>query len=1077
MGMMGFLLQNTSAQEILPGSSPDVENGEHMFYLQNMPPDSFEALEEEIKGDKGILEHLEQAQCGGWNFEKSAQNAIPNVQGLPGRDGEPFAQIELGMAQRDEVSGLLEDGYTFPDTEHVWGWTSACRPGFPSYYKNNVPCKNAKECAELQGRLNRWQRPEWRCMWWEFEGFDGEGNELWQRRQKTVRGSCIERAKNDNDPYREPQQPAELQGCDSVRFQGWQYCCTGGRVTELDYEECNEFDGQPCLEHPDYDMQNVPVWTFVQDGKKKAGMWVQKSEERDTTRNTLRCEGDGGRTDAAHRDNNGEELERSPDRIETGCRVGRAPHEVPLQEPDFVEDENNEKTLKPRRYVSYFRAYTASYSRNKIAPEVPQDVNKMEDLPVHCFGLYNEFDPKKMTTIEEDYRCIFVMSDHANTFGNMHQTQQGTGEYGEGLFQDPPFELTEEEQRQSLWTNVYRSAVTGTKTIPERIAATFLDAETIHQKATVQMTEDEPRSSGALIRAFDDTVADTNPQRSIVRWWQQIQTDAHKHLLPGKVRLLLPSPWSLGLDPLDPFITPTPLEDLALHWKEDPVLQPIEIQLEVRDDLLGELARFLQSSLFAQMQEEPIPVIAPIGSPVEIRAIREGWCHWYKFQNKEGDCKNVSNAKLAELLKKLEEYEAYADRYRDMRAELALYLAKYVDIRKIIGENVGQWYKDNIAAFRNYQMLLEERMHEQLEWQAIQRYYTLHHDVVNQAWCRNDRFTTSIYSLLDPWMEPGGDIVVPNPPLTGCRDNRDNDGDWWTDAQGGDEDDPDCLQLSFASSRQKRENLSAETFPYIAVEQIPGAIFDLTQLTVSSGSVRIPVIKPVQIGISLQSIGPPAESDASAFIPKLPTPPEIPSIVDELPDTLFEVNVGEALPPINIPPSLGQSNFLEVMGNIRTIFQQMSVAYSRFWRSVQRELENNDCSKFNTGRCLHVEMDLRERLTRIGARPAILLKEDFLSIGEFRDAGNAHWAGTCPADDWTCQILPPEHTFPRRGWHVDMPDQEKEEEYIQETRNTMLQKNVQILGALPLRITSIDALPSIDIPTRFSLFSPSKPNP
>jgi hypothetical protein len=106
-----------------------------------------------------------------------------------------------------------------------------------------------------------------------------------------------------------------------------------------------------------------------------------------------------------------------------------------------------------------------------------------------------------------------------------------------------------------------------------------------------------------------------------------------------------------------------------------------------------------------------------------------------------------------------------------------------------------------------------------------------------------------------------------------------------------------------------------------------------------------------------------------------------------------------------------------------------------------------DCYALHADTCVHAEMDLRERLQRFGARPAVFLFEDLLSIGEFRpnpalldmDASESMSEGgqqektgygieSCPPEDWTCQLLVKYKDYPTHGWAIDWHQVHPQEE-------------------------------------------------
>ena len=130
-----------------------------IFEIEHEHPSDISSAKEDVIS---IESDIAQAQCGGWDWGQSVVGAIPQVSGLPGRYGAPLNQVRLGMAERNETMGFLEDGFFFPNKAQSQGWTSICRPGNPPYYQDGAaipPCNNPQDCAQLCENLNRWQFP------------------------------------------------------------------------------------------------------------------------------------------------------------------------------------------------------------------------------------------------------------------------------------------------------------------------------------------------------------------------------------------------------------------------------------------------------------------------------------------------------------------------------------------------------------------------------------------------------------------------------------------------------------------------------------------------------------------------------------------------------------------------------------------------------------------------------------------------------------------------------------------------------------------------------------------------------
>jgi hypothetical protein len=776
------------------------------------------------------------------------------------------------------------------------------------------------------------------------------------------------------------------------------------------YEQCKEGSSAACLSHPDH------------------------------LRNCIRCEGDGANTGKAGvpTDNNGEKIQRGAGALfnETGCRVGRSETQMPLPDPD-IQDVAGRKQILARRYRSFFRKYVgASFTRDAVQPEVPRDNNSENNLPVLCFGRYAEFDPKLTRVNNKAHNCVLYIRNHTQIWiNNMERSQKGKGDLADALnLPDPPYPKKQEEGEQTFWRN-------------NRIGGgddetNFLEMAIKYQRVNPQLKVKQIRSSGSLIRAFDETVATdpidpaniNNLKRTLVEWWQGLQTEGNKLFNEPTIRVVIPPAWSLDLDPTHPILSPVPPEEEAAQWDTDPLQQPIEVQVELRDDLLGDVADFLESSLLLQVQQERVPIAVPMGSSTELRIAREGWCKWHRYQNPDESCDDASGD-MGDLLDRLEEYADRIDEYRKLRAELSTYLAKYLEMHNTINRNVGEWVLDNARVIQEHREARDALAPLKNEWMAIQQVYRRFHDDGNFPWCRNDRFTTPIYSLLDPWMPGRPDL----------RDQQ-------------------------------------QLLPTFEIPRAPDLLFDMTRLTVSTGSIKIPVLEPIQVTVDVTSLRAPLDYNKDAKIPKIPPLPPIPTISANIDDRIPEVNVGQDLPPIvenPRPPEVNPEEILQKMRTVRQIITRMDQEYRLFWGTLNRvnDPSDLDCSRPNSGRCRHVEMDLVERFTRIGARPAVLLKEDFLSVKgpyqfsngpRFREPARYDGYDSCPKEDWACYLMNPQLDKGRAGWHIQHPTPEEQEEFISEIRKEAIESS--LFKGINLQVPPAKILPSFNKPADIQLY-------
>jgi hypothetical protein len=421
--------------------------------------------------------------------------------------------------------------------------------------------------------------------------------------------------------------------------------------------------------------------------------------------------------------------------------------------------------------------------------------------------------------------------------------------------------------------------------------------------------------------------------------------------------------------------------------------------IEAREDVLGGMLAYLKRTILLQFIEEPVPVVVPMGDPVELRILANAWCTWYMEKNRADSCDGISG-NAAGIVQRLREYADRIEEARSLRAELSHYQAKWLDHQHEIIDTIGQWLHTNVQQYQAYLESVREMQALRTYWQYIQAYYRHFHDDSNMPWCRNDRFTTSIYSLLD-------DINIWFP---GRRDGA-------MDYSAGIDGPP--------------TSGGNTTLPRITVQQLPDAVLDFSLIANAAGSLRIPVIKPVQVRLDTLTYAPPGFDSDNVPEPP-PSLPPIPSILALLPGDVLNVEIEGAPPQLRAffpprPPEIDRS----ALDNMRDIVGRMDYAYVRFWKSLVRNPDDvvdgteEDCVRWDDGPCMHVEMDLRERFQRMCARPAVILKEDLESIGEPRNPA-VEGVADCPREDWACQYLNAQREYPSYGFGITAPENESQ---------------------------------------------------
>lgn len=982
-------------------------------------PTDFQAVQRNVSTVQGDING---AQCGGWDFTLPVESRIPRVTGAPGRKGNVMDGGKLipevaagGLAKREEKTGAKEDGFIYPPSGLATGWSTVCRvhecgnsypyirecPGEP-------PCRNPEECRQLCTDLNAWMRRHQSCtaQWTEW---DADGNPF------------------DVFDFLEDTSP-----CRNIDNGDW--CQPGDEnwvAVDLRLQDM----------HP-----GANVWCDVDELLYCCSNAKVVDRENDPERNCLNCNGDGLEDpDTPGQDFNGEVI---ADLDKTGCRKGKnAPN--------------------GREYVSIYRRYLVSYERDTV-PVVEQDDANRSEVPVDCYCRYEEFDPKLRRTAAPDYRCVIMLEEEEKRFKRMKETQVGKGEYGQNSnLKDPAYDHdAPRDTRKDLWVNDFSDAfslLNGKKIqeSPKDNLFPLLQLDSTDIIPTAQLDEKRPFSSGSLLRSTDDTVHTDEPGRRIItEWWQEQETQANRLFTAAVLRLILPTPATVGLDLTDPFLTPKS----SSSQSSQPINRQI-IDVQIRstpEDLLSEVSAYLQDGLLIHVREEPVPLVVPLASPVELRALAQGWKRWGEEQ--EGEAKT----KAEMVSKKLEDYAERIDKVRALRGEMTQYIGRLITYQGTMMRAIGDWLTQNLRTWEEYAAVRQKSLALKPKWEDIQQKYRVFHDRTNLPWCRNDRFTTPIYSFLDPWM--------PGP------------------------EDPRDFMLNIDDPPANDQE--SEKLPRLNIEVPPDLVYDFTALRVSTGTVILPVITPIQIQLKQPLLNPPAfyESiaDVSARLEelsKLPDLPPVPTIYDEVLNTLFPTEVVilssptiAAVPPeADVPPEIEQT-----MDRIDTLLTGMDETYKTFWDSIVTYPEEDhdkkwDCQNLKVMPCVHVEMDLLERFTRIGARPAVQLKEDFDAYGFKRTellknarALNALPSSKlepptavppCPREDWACQVLNVEKTYAREGWRVEGVEEDVAKKDLINLRNRVRKQTIpgNSSSSFPYIINPEDMLPSFNIPAPIQL--------
>ena len=963
-------------------------------------PESINTIDSKIEE---IKEDLKKAECGGWvPFEEAvgmsidssdplSSSYIAEVTGVPGTDGEPLGNIPSGMAIRDEI-----ENFQFP--EDTVGITSACRPESPPFYLDH-PCQrpgpDVPSYPDLGGKIyangiNANSDPLGGNVKWTCDALCDDMNRRWGYLVWTE--SCPEAGEGEDPPNEGSEE-------------------------------------SPCY---DSDLQPTPTHSInVGDNCSVSSEWYYCCTRSTTAPNCLPCSGEY-------------------------CRG------------QHYEIDGNVSNSYP--YLSYYRRYVGSCDRRDLGDYVPDDDISFSNVPVSCYGLYVEYDTQYQASPQNQFKCIIANTyeGEEDDFTNMWQTQKPNYEkveFGkrasENIWEDPPsedFQITASRifnEDTNLWyTKLGGGFSLANEEMLEKenwdLSNVLLSPGESKIRTYPQLTVNQPFSSGSLIRSFDETVTeDRGEKRTIVEWWQELETQMSKLLLPPKVKLILPTPWTMGLDLNDPFYVSESQKEAEENTKS------IEVILQIKDDLLGETAGFLERSSLLHLQEEIIPVLLPLADPIELRAQANLWCTWAIFKaNKErGDGAPVitscagASSDVAQVIQRLREYADHIEDVRILRGDLYHYEGTILERQKQIIYEIKGWHEENIYKFDEYVASLNTLDDIREKWKRLQAAYINFHDVVNMPWCLNERFTLPIYSLLDdggiyPSQMDNNEYWFPGREINGNLDGG-------IDEQLNSDNDP----------------LDFKKFPRIKVKQEKDIVINTSNMAHPEKPIILPVLKPIQVKINWSQITPSSVHNKNLVVPDpLPPLPPIPEIREIIRNGLAKLERGDSPPLITskIPePRLNLSN--EFLARVEDIIARMTYSYERFWKSLMKapeEIDNGkeeDCFIFGDT-CVHTEMDLLERFQRMCSRPGILLPEDFKSIGQRRDANEVN---TCKREDWACEIQQGQTVYPADGWHLQSPKEEDQQHLIDFLRNKMFIESLYT-GQVPYEVKYRDLIPPFD---------------
>lgn len=965
---------------------------------------------------KDIPDYLAGAQCGGADMSLSAEGTIAIVHNFPGRRGVWNGDLSSGMANRDASP------YTFPVNSR--GFVTAFRPGMPGRITKTVWDDQQKKKVQKEFQSPSFLDPS--CTWRETNGSIspkpiGEGAQpLTYVSQRDAGGNPVPQSPQKCEEFKDWLNQFSYEDCRVVGPGGtccqWcrRYTASDGWIEDScsavdNAEQCPAALCEAELPSPgpkpaicDYPAFDSPL--------PNADL---------CTGNQCRCPAPGGqcvfKTSAQIATM---ELEASQQSI-NGWNVR---YVIKNRQQDLSVPRETNAVIKD--YQSYFRRYEGDYVRTAVRG-VPND-KATNTLSASCFGFYEEFDPANRQTQTRDRRCTINID-----VSQYAQAQQGRASIRLFAANDPS-PLSQNLQRdqdgfqqgQDLWQQAFGgtfSLLNNTlfqKEYDGNLARLLLNSSAMDSaKLTASSQTDTAQNTGVArrLRPFDDT----GSGRSLARWWAKQQTQASTIFRAPVVRLILPA----ALMSRNPFSGSGVIVERSLR---DPRSQTIEVQLEASEDLLGKTFTWLGQSLLP-LEQETMPVVLPLASPVELRALSAAWCMWYMEANNKNSC-NDAPQNVKAIIARLNEYADAIDSVRELRTVLTSFAEKLLETQGKISEPLAAWVKQNMQGVQA--LTAQRQMIEQTllpKWKQAEAAMKMAADA-NTPWCMNQRFTTPIYSLLDPWLPAR--------------------------KEGG-------IKLEQGQNPANRLPSLEEMLPQRDI------IADLSRVRFMTGTIKIPVLQPVQLRLNLPK--PPGEGGTMPEVP--PALPDMSAIARAVRDALNKLprvsNNTVVSPQISLPKPYTQETLTQISTSLDAITasiagtpNSMATNYGNFWKSIgpltpqpwnandqkfAEQKRREECLAWGDAHCQHVETDLMERVQRIASRPGIQLREDFES-----DSFRRSDPSVCLYEHGPCSVQPSVQTVSSMEWNIFLNDESPQNKVMNDLRDSLRNLTMKTpVGSLP----------------------------
>jgi hypothetical protein len=1033
---------------------------------------------EELRGrTEQVLGAGAAGQCGGITSESvgfDLGEGTAAVTGLPGRYGQPLAAPRSGLALKYESGGELDDGFQFPD-ESV-GLSTRCEPNTDKLVKivmsydeltrglyreieapsfGDPPClTTGGDCQNFCEDLNDYTYPDCAVVYGDMNR--GIGCAVWCMKETCTDG-WTDRCSTSLSELTGGELPDSPQPAMLSLYKGGLVFEKDGQFVWYDsLDPVYNDDGEPISfgETEEYvepldltpPAPAYPNCVACRGPECRCGLQPVPEESSDPVCLLQVPEVDVGKPSMVNLPENvlwdscrGAGLRRleaeGDDEVPPGPVISLSDCEAAAGKPE----------VNPVGgvYASFYRLYQAAAARRAYTEVAPQDMNEAAPQAA-CYGFYNEFDPlvRRTKTVPAEYpedgrdaRCVVGLESD-----DMPQTQAGMGQLPE---QDPddPFTTFARDAGLSPWFQGLAAAFSLLH------ASDDANRDTLPQ-AVLTLPETDRAGLRALPELHRATMADfdeSGERRIITTWWASLEQVMAEALAEPRVNVLFPKLPDLAPGADDPLFD----EGIPEHPPATDPTAPFEVQLGVGEDLVGRVAAFLQKDVVLRVEQDDVPTLVPEGEPEDWRALAQGWCTYLTrpeigaqgcdFATLQGEFPEA-----AAFMQRLEEYASRIEEAAELRAELTKTLAGLLQARSASLQAIEQWKLDAAAVLSRPEDQAERLRALRERWAEVSREYAAVGAVTNMPWCMNQRFTSPITSLLDPWLP-----------------SRQGSGGVISGAG---------LPLPFFRPRP------------------PDIELDLSLLHLQEGSVSVPVLKPLQVRFDLVRLAPPGSAEEQTTEPpELPAFPDLQPIKDALAaarQSLADVEVLSEPPLPEVPeeflPAAREEELAAALDGTEEIIQGMDDAYRRFWEPLLPENRddrlNLACQGWGLGACKWTEMELIEELTRAMSPPGAFRPEDLAPMAPLGRSTSP----ACELTDGACLPLPPVLRPPQSGWQIAAPtdDDGNLDELRRTVRETLLPDEIdppdaQSLRSIPWISNGPDLLPGLAVPAEIPLLPPA----